>query len=100
MEGGEGAGGAHPSGRDERGQAALHRRATAEITPSDDLRTAAQNEEAAAPTRTTTCANKVRSEKADWSRAIRFLRSFGQRVPFETDPGATTGSHRGLPARG
>jgi predicted aspartyl protease/Flp pilus assembly protein TadD len=33
--------------------------------------------------------NKDRSEKADWSRAeIRFLRSFGQRVPFETDPGA------------
>ena len=33
--------------------------------------------------------NKDRSEKADWSRAeIRFLRSFGQRVPFEMDPGA------------
>jgi tetratricopeptide (TPR) repeat protein len=33
--------------------------------------------------------NKDRSEKADWSRAeIRFLRSFGQRIPFETDPGA------------
>ena len=32
--------------------------------------------------------NKDRSEKADWSRSeIRFLRSFGQRVPFETDPG-------------
>ena len=32
--------------------------------------------------------NKDRSEKADWSRAeIRFLRSFGQRVPFESDPG-------------
>jgi predicted aspartyl protease/Tfp pilus assembly protein PilF len=32
--------------------------------------------------------NKDHSEKADWSRAeIRFLRSFGQRVPFETDPG-------------
>ena len=32
--------------------------------------------------------NKDRSEKADWSRAqIRFLRSFGQRVPFEMDPG-------------
>src|SRR5262245_6502261 len=31
--------------------------------------------------------NKDRSEKADWSRAeIRFLRSFGQRIPFETDP--------------
>src|SRR5262245_7730804 len=31
--------------------------------------------------------NKDHSEKADWSRAeIRFLRSFGQRVPFETDP--------------
>jgi tetratricopeptide (TPR) repeat protein len=33
--------------------------------------------------------NKDHSEKADWSRAeIRFLRSFGQRVPFETDPTA------------
>jgi tetratricopeptide (TPR) repeat protein len=33
--------------------------------------------------------NKDHSEKADWSRAeIRFLRSFGQRVPFDTDPGA------------
>jgi tetratricopeptide (TPR) repeat protein len=33
--------------------------------------------------------NKDHSDKADWSRAeIRFLRSFGQRVPFETDPGA------------
>jgi len=33
--------------------------------------------------------NKDRSEKADWSRAeIRFLRSFGQRTPFETAPGA------------
>jgi tetratricopeptide (TPR) repeat protein len=33
--------------------------------------------------------NKDHSEKADWSRAeIRFLRSFGQRVPFETDPEA------------
>jgi Flp pilus assembly protein TadD/predicted aspartyl protease len=32
--------------------------------------------------------NKDRSEKADWSRAeIRFLRSFGQRVPFEADAG-------------
>ena len=32
--------------------------------------------------------NKDRSEKAEWSRAeIRFLRSFGQRVPFEMDPG-------------
>src|SRR6185503_5486794 len=31
--------------------------------------------------------NKDHSEKADWSRAeIRFLRSFGQRVPFETEP--------------
>src|SRR4051794_28187343 len=31
--------------------------------------------------------NKDHSEKADWSRAeIRFLRSFGQRVPFESDP--------------
>ena len=33
--------------------------------------------------------NKDHSEKAAWSRAeIRFLRSFGQRVPFEIDPGA------------
>lgn len=32
--------------------------------------------------------NKDHSEKADWSRSeIRFLRSFGQRVPFEADPG-------------
>jgi tetratricopeptide (TPR) repeat protein len=35
--------------------------------------------------------NKDHSEKADWSRAeIRFLRSFGQRIPFETDPEADT----------
>jgi tetratricopeptide (TPR) repeat protein len=33
--------------------------------------------------------NKDHSEKADWSRSeIRFLRSFGQRVPFETEAGA------------
>ena len=32
--------------------------------------------------------NKDHSEKADWSRAeIRFLRSFGQKVPFDTEPG-------------
>lgn len=32
--------------------------------------------------------NKDHSEKADWSRSeIKFLRSFGQRVPFEIDPG-------------
>src|SRR5256885_3419001 len=32
--------------------------------------------------------NKDHSEKADWSRQeIRFLRSFGQRVPFDSDPG-------------
>ena len=31
--------------------------------------------------------NKDHSEKADWSRSeIKFLRSFGQRVPFEVDP--------------
>jgi tetratricopeptide (TPR) repeat protein len=31
--------------------------------------------------------NKDHSEKADWSRSeIKFLRSFGQRVPYETDP--------------
>jgi tetratricopeptide (TPR) repeat protein len=33
--------------------------------------------------------NKDHSEKADWSRSeIKFLKSFGQRVPFELDPGA------------
>ncbi len=33
--------------------------------------------------------NKDHSEKADWSRSeIKFLRSFGQRVPFELDAGA------------
>ena len=33
--------------------------------------------------------NKDRSDKADWSRSeIKFLRSFGQRVPFEMEPGA------------
>jgi Flp pilus assembly protein TadD len=33
--------------------------------------------------------NKDTSEKADWSRSeIKFLRSFGQRVPFEVEPGA------------
>jgi tetratricopeptide (TPR) repeat protein len=32
--------------------------------------------------------NKDHSEKADWSRSeIKFLRSFGQRVPFEMDAG-------------
>ncbi len=32
--------------------------------------------------------NKDHSEKADWSRAeIRFLKSFGQRIPFDSDPG-------------
>jgi Flp pilus assembly protein TadD/predicted aspartyl protease len=32
--------------------------------------------------------NKDRSDKADWSRSeIKFLRSFGQRVPYELDPG-------------
>lgn len=32
--------------------------------------------------------NKDHSEKADWSRSeIKFLKSFGQRVPFEIDPG-------------
>jgi len=32
--------------------------------------------------------NKDHSEKADWSRSeIKFLRSFGQRVPYEMDPG-------------
>jgi tetratricopeptide (TPR) repeat protein len=33
--------------------------------------------------------NKDRSDKADWSRSeIKFLRSFGQRVPYELEPGA------------
>jgi len=33
--------------------------------------------------------NKDTSEKAAWSRAeIRFLRSFAQRVPFQTEPGS------------
>ena len=33
--------------------------------------------------------NKDTSDKADWSRAeIRFLRSFGERVPFEAEPGS------------
>jgi tetratricopeptide (TPR) repeat protein len=33
--------------------------------------------------------NKDRSDKADWSRSeIKFLRSFGQRMPYELDPGA------------
>jgi len=33
--------------------------------------------------------NKDRSDKAAWSRAeIRFLRSFGQKIPFDMDPGA------------
>jgi len=32
--------------------------------------------------------NKDHSEKADWSRQeIRFLRSFGQRIPFDSDAG-------------
>ncbi len=35
--------------------------------------------------------NKDHSEKADWSRSeIKFLRSFGQRVPFDVDPEAET----------
>ena len=44
-----------------------------------------------APTATTStcCRTRTSSEKAEWSRAeIRFLRSFGQRVPFDMDPGA------------
>ena len=33
--------------------------------------------------------NKDKSDKAEWARAeIRFLRSFGQRLPFDMDPGA------------
>jgi predicted aspartyl protease/Flp pilus assembly protein TadD len=33
--------------------------------------------------------NKDRSEQAAWARAeVKFLNSFGQRVPFEMDPGA------------
>jgi tetratricopeptide (TPR) repeat protein/predicted aspartyl protease len=38
--------------------------------------------------------NKDQSIKANWSRAeIRFLRSFGQRVPFETAPGTEEKLH-------
>jgi tetratricopeptide (TPR) repeat protein len=38
--------------------------------------------------------NKDHSEKADWSRSeIKFLRSFGQRVPFEMDPGASDATY-------
>ena len=37
--------------------------------------------------------NKDHSDKADWSRSeIKFLRSFGQRVPFEMDPGTDDSS--------
>jgi predicted aspartyl protease len=36
--------------------------------------------------------NKDKSDKAEWARAeIRFLRSFGQRLPFDMDPGADEG---------
>src|SRR4249920_719675 len=36
--------------------------------------------------------NKDKSEKAEWARAeIRFLKSFGQRLPFDMDPGAENG---------
>ena len=38
--------------------------------------------------------NKDHSEKADWSRSeIKFLRSFGQRVPFEVDPASESESY-------
>jgi tetratricopeptide (TPR) repeat protein len=38
--------------------------------------------------------NKDRSEKADWSRSeIKFLRSFGQRVPLEMDPEDANETH-------
>ena len=38
--------------------------------------------------------NKDKSEKAEWARAeIRFLRSFGQRLPFDMDPGAENGTY-------
>jgi Flp pilus assembly protein TadD/predicted aspartyl protease len=38
--------------------------------------------------------NKDHSDKAAWSRAeIRFLRSFGQKVPFELDPAAMNVLH-------
>ena len=34
--------------------------------------------------------NKDKSEKAEWARAeIRFLRSFGQRLPYDMDPAAS-----------
>ena len=43
--------------------------------------------------------NKDHSEKADWSRSeIKFLRSFGQRVPFEMDPAPTSSSTRSTSA--
>ena len=38
--------------------------------------------------------NKDKSDKAEWARAeIRFLRSFGQRLPFDMDPGADDQTH-------
>jgi predicted aspartyl protease/Flp pilus assembly protein TadD len=38
--------------------------------------------------------NKDKSEKAEWARAeIRFLRSFGQRLPFDMDPGVDNEMH-------
>lgn len=38
--------------------------------------------------------NKDKSDKAEWARAqIRFLRSFGQRLPFDMDPGADEQSY-------
>jgi len=38
--------------------------------------------------------NKDRSEQAAWARAeVKFLSSFGQRVPFEMDPGADEQSY-------
>jgi tetratricopeptide (TPR) repeat protein len=38
--------------------------------------------------------NRDKSDKAEWARAeIRFLRSFGQRLPFDMDPGVDTMVH-------
>ena len=38
--------------------------------------------------------NKDRSEKADWSRSeIKFLRSFGQRIPLDMDPEDANQTH-------
>src|SRR5206468_6103436 len=44
--------------------------------------------------------NKDTSDKAAWSRAeIRFLRSFGQKMPFEIDPSGETANLYTVPFR-